>query len=576
MKLKLTISNETRTLHYEKGTVVIGSGGSHHADLVIPGLQPVHVRFVDQNGQYYAINEANDPFVSLNGLPFRKKIILDNDFLELAPKITLLIEDLGSAPVPTVETHIVAAPERKLKPIKINDLEEESEAVKPLPKGKIGGLGTTPFYKNFKMVFILAGMAIIFFTFIIGGLYTKATEHSLEEEIVAAEGISDIAMALMYAQVNHLKPKKHNWSDPDFIRNNLNAVITHDFPALSNIDSHGQFATTPYILRTYTNTDFSHFIVIAQPSPGMTQWLVPRTAIVIDSKLMQLRKIKDLRTLNRLLVNPTILDGEQAESVTALIKQGELIPMASLAARRTKQGFTPPKALALFYPGAENRIYNAPRYYQFGQSIVQRALRAEESNHHERIRLQQEMEILSLLPNMVLYSSNGMEVAMETQKRLTRIYPETKFISGYLKFNNKAHLISSNLLLDSDVALNPTAQEEREWSVGHYNPLLQTDSTPKKMKVRLQEMLAERRTALQPYLDKVVKAIGCCVNSSAPTSTVELDSAIAEYKEFSRKEDHKLRDKLGELYYETLPLPYDRFVNMLIETDMYYWIKPKK
>lgn len=574
MKLKLTISNETRTLHYEKGTVIIGSGGSQHADIIIPGLQPVHVRFIDQNGQCYAINEANDPFVSLNGLPFRKKIILDNDFLELAPQITLLVEDLGGVPIPTVETHI-AAPERKLKPIKINDIEDEADTPKNLPKGKIGGLESRPFYKNLKLLFIAGGMAIIFLTFVVGALYTKATEHSLEEEIFAAEGISDIAMALMYAQVNHLKPNKHNWSDPDFIRNNLNAVITHDFPALSNLDSRGQFANTPYILRTYTNTDFSHFIVIAQPSPGMTQWLAPRTAIVIDSKLMQLRKIKDLRALNRLLVNPTILDGQQAESVTALIRQGELIPLSALAARRTKQGFSPPKALALFYPGAENRIYNAPRYYQFGESIIRRALRVGESNQHEKIRLHQEMEILSQLPNMVLYSSNGMEVAMETQKGLARIYPKAKFISGYLKFNNKAHLISSNLLLDSDVALTPSSSSTK-WTAGASDTTQTADQGERTMKARLKNMLDDRKATLQPYLEDVIKAIGCCANGAAPISTLELETAIAAFKQQSRDEDHKIRDKLGELYYETLPLPYDRFINTLIESDMYFWIKSKK
>lgn len=385
MKLKLTNSNETKTLHYEKSSIAIGSGGNQFVDLNIPNLPPLHVRFVEQNGVYSVINESNDPFVSLNGLPFRKKNLRDGDFLELAPSITILIEDLGCAPPPSLVPTPAAAksdskPVLKPKPIKINDLDDEPEPAKHLPKGKIGGLETVPFFKSLKTIFTLAGMTIIFAAFIFGAMYTSAIQKSTREEITAAEGVADVAMALMYAQVNHLKPKKHNWSDPDFIRNNLNAVLTHDFPSLSHLDSHGQFANTPYILRTYTNTEFNHFIVIAQPTPGMTQWLTPHSALVIDSKLMQIRKINDLRTINRLLVQPTILDGSKASSVTALIEQGELLPLAKLASNRPHQGYNPPKALGLIYPGAEDRIYNAPRYYRFGETIIKRALSVNESN----------------------------------------------------------------------------------------------------------------------------------------------------------------------------------------------------
>lgn len=579
MKLKLTISNETRTLHFDKGIIVVGSGGSHAVDLLIPGLKPVHMRFTELNGQHFVLNEANDPFVALNGLPFHKKAVQNKDLIEFTPEISLLIEDLGAIPHPTIQSAPVQLERKVLKPIKINDLEEESEP-KPFPKGKIGGLEPVPFYKNFKTLFTLAAMAVILIAFVFGALYTRATELSSEEEITAAEAVSDIAMALMYAQVNHLKPKKHNWSDPDFIRNNLNAVITHNFPALSNLDSHGQFANTPYILRTYTNTEFSHFIVIAQPTPGVTQWLTPRTAIVIDSKLMQLKKIKDLRTLNRMLVNPTVLDGEQAGTVTALIEQGELIPLATVAKRRAKQGFDLPKALALFYPGAENRIYNAPRYYQFGESIIKRALSVGEYNQHELIRLHQEMEILSQLPNMVLYSSQGMDVAMETQRALLQISPDVRFISGYLKFNSKGNLISSNLILDSEVALTP-AVPENEWIPGHKIiaetvkklQATQTKQDLNSLEVRLQDMLTERREALQPFLTKLISAIECCIDSPTQNSTSNLDQAVAVFKTHTQQEDQKLRSKVSHLHNET---PHDEYMEALDKASMMPWFTEQK
>jgi hypothetical protein len=577
MKLKLIASNETKVLHYETGNVVIGSGDTHHADIIIAGLKPVHMRFIEQNGQYFILNEANDPFLSLNGLPFHKKSIKDKDVIEFSPVLSIIVEDLGAAPVPTVET-ILAQPDRKPKPIRINDIEEEAEPQKPAPshKGKIGGLESTPFYKSFKTIFTLAGMAAILAVFIIGAFYTRAAERSAEEEVTAAEAISDIAMAFMYAQVNHLKPQKHNWSDPDFIRNNLNAVMTHDFPALSNLDSHGQFQNTPYILRTYTNTDFTHFIVIAQPSPGVTQWVAPRTAIAIDSKLMQLRKIKDLRTLNRLLVNPTILDGPQASSVTALIELGELIPLAKISQRKAKQGFELPKALALFYPGAENRIYNAPRYYQFGESIINRALNSDDTNQHERVRLQQEMQVLSQLPHMVLYSSKGMEYAMEVQRALSNVYPDAKFISGYLKFNSKAHLISSNLILDSDVALNPSAV--KEWIPGHQiieNAVekIQNEARAKEqlpLKIKLQDLLHQRRESLEPTITRLIATIECCIDSPAPNAGLAFDNAVNQFKTNTQREDDKLKEKIKSLAAES-HISEEELREALKETNMEYW-----
>lgn len=574
MKLKLTTKNDSRALHFERGTVVIGSGGTHQVDLRLENLKPVHLRLVEQNGQIAIINEANDPFASINGLPFRRKVLHVNDLIECAPEVTLLVEDLGAEPVAPIPT------QKATKPIKINDLDDEPEPIKSAPKGKIGGLEQPSFFRSWRMVLTVAGMFVILTAFIIGAIYTKATEQTREEEFAAAEAVSDIAMALMYAQVNHLKPKKHNWSDPDFIKNNLAAVVTHEFPALENLDAHGQFAHTPYILRTYTNSDFSHFIVIAQPVAGVSQWLLPHTAIVIDSTLMELHKIDDLRALNRLLVNPNILEGDQAHQVTDLIANGELVPLSLLAAYRSKQGFIPPKALALLYPGAEDRIYNAPRYYSFGESIVKRSLQSGLGNTTEHSRLHQEMEVMAQLPNMVFYSSQGMEVAMETHRVLSQIFPESKFISGYLKFNHKRQLISSNLILDSDVTMAPLPEPidtELEVSRIIEDAVMRLEeeiASERKLALqeRFKQLLMARKEALYPQYSELKEAFGCCIDTSNPTTIDPLNKQVALFHEEARRQDSKLRDRISSLYYETLPLPFNMFLNALNEAEMLLWL----
>src|SRR5262249_55488559 len=161
---------------------------------------------------------------------------------------------------------------------------------------------------------------------------------------------------------------------------------------------------------------------------------------------MEMRKVNDLKTLNRLLLNPTTLDGTNAHDVSELIKNGKLIPLSVLAAKADRQGFNPPKALGLIRPGAENVIYNAPRYYHFGEDFLTKALMIAESpsNGYEVELLQHEMKDLAKYPNLVLYSSQGMQWAVQAQKALNAFLPNNKMLIAYLKFNSRGAVSSSH------------------------------------------------------------------------------------------------------------------------------------
>ncbi len=138
-------------------------------------------------------------------------------------------------------------------------------------------------------------------------------------------------MALVHAQLNHLKPHNHNWFDVDFLKNNLKAILPDSSSYASQIDAQGQFNCCPYTLRTYTNCDLSHFLLIAQPGPNLLNWLIPQSLIIVDSSLMELRVLKDAKSLNRLLANSDPLDGMSGKEITSLIKQGSLIRLTTLA-----------------------------------------------------------------------------------------------------------------------------------------------------------------------------------------------------------------------------------------------------
>lgn len=300
---------------------------------------------------------------------------------------------------------------------------------------------------------------------VLGCLYVAITGYNEEEEIKAAQAVADVAMALNFAQINHAEPQNQNWSDPDFLKHNLNAVLASEYPPLANVDSQGHFYKTSYILRIYTGADLNHFLVIAQPIPGLLQWFMPKAAITVDSSLMVLRKISDLKTLNRLLVNVT-LDTSNSTDIANFVTLGELLPLTELKKYHPHTGFDLPKALGLIRPGAENLIYNGVRYYPFGESLMKKAIALYKSDDtgQDLLPLIDEISRFTQFPNIVLYSSEGLRMAQRGQKALATFFPRYKFIHAYLLFNAQHLPYNSHLLIDdSSEELVATASDEEAY-----------------------------------------------------------------------------------------------------------------
>lgn len=577
--IKLTVNpNSQQPPHcFDKAAVIIGSGPVSQADLAIPGekLEPVHVKIMEQEGRFVVINQANDPFATLNGIPFAKRTIKNGDILQIGETVILFESSLSKAPVRELwvqseeELHGIlekaltsksaqhhshtssyqplqggnsrstndasnAASNDELSPEEI-DIERELERLaelelqdegdpdpdveallhrlegseqmdsahnepvqpritspEPSPNLKQREMRTPPvsrpslkdFYLsdidedlegkeadgkgkgdkkrwsssafsyegmswNWKLIasflsaLLLLGMLLALF------FYFSMKAKNRDEELKVAEGLADISMALTYAQFNHIQPRNQNWTDPEFLKNNLISVLASEYSPITSLDMHGLFNNTNYILRIYNSSDLSHYVIIAQPAPSLSQWVLPRAALVVDSKAMELRKMKDLKSLNRLMLNSNPLDGAGTSEVSLLIKQGELMPLARLASKSHKQGFNPPKALALLRPGAENLIYNAPRYYRFGEQFLKKAMAVAAVGNSDEINLlQEEIATLSHYPDIVLYASQGMQWTVRAQKMLSSLMPNNKILLAYLKLNTSGYVASSHLLMD--------------------------------------------------------------------------------------------------------------------------------
>lgn len=561
----------------EKSRIVLGRAGAEGVDLALEGeqLAPQHLTIESNGNDFVLSNTSNDPFATLNGEPFGKRKLRDNDIIHVGqstirfqligkdgqtnenPASDQPLENILSSVIQSKSTNDFSIPfhnanvedfEKELERLEKlayeneykngqlsypqNDIEldeieslvreveamewEEVQALSvhetpkqspaphkaPSPYLNLNPAGADSFLSPKKSEFlrqknesaahdinnkpvskpnepskppktltppphilrihwkwwIVLSLLTLLLLFLLGGsFYYHMQDKRRLEETKAAQGVADIAMALMYARVNQIIPPNQNWSNPAYLKKNLGAVLSSKYQILATIDAHGQFSNSPYLLRIYPNKDLSQFIVIAQPAPSPLQSIFPRTTIIVDSKEMELRKLKDLRELNRVLATAKPFENFDTNTSSAIIKSGELIPLTSLTLSNSKLGFSPPRSLAVLRPGSDNRIYNAPRYYLFGERILNKIVTLENEGFDNSTAsvVIQDLNELESLPNLVLYSTQGMTKALQAQRSLASISPESKLLVGYLKLNPEGKVLSSQLLMKH--ALNPSS-----------------------------------------------------------------------------------------------------------------------
>ena len=655
MIIKLTINPEQspQIKHFTQDEIIIGSKEQDHVDLSLEfeELNPSSLKIVKKDQKYILQNLNNDPFVTLNGLPFGRKALQNFDLIQIGktlirfeteiPPLGLLEneEDLyetqedpvlelsSTENIPAKEENSQTSPDPEKWITKIDEQLEKltekkeknhseqldidslfSEVEKldhkeiesqmaeiptpMIPENSLKNYTLTEFddecenwvqekeienceeqspeeiKKPFSwkvwiwMLLVTSSLCALLATY----YYLTIYNQSYDEELSAAESIADIAMALKYAQINHIKPIQQNWSDPEFIKNNLVNVVTHNYPAFDNIDSRGKFINTPYLLRIYTSSDFSQFVVIAQPAPTMLQKFIPKNSIVVDSKAMELRKIQDLKGLNRLLVNPGTLEGSQAKEVTKIIQKGELIPLTFIARKKNDNEFSPPKALILVRPGSENLIYNAPRYYQLGENVMRKALHLLETpgSSHEVARLKQEMNMISKMPNMIFYSSLGIQFAQDAQKALASFVPSSKFLTAYITFNSRGAMVNSHLLMDEDLTIlkkeknisEPIAYNKELFKKGTDldldNPLF----------FKLNALFLKRQEMLQPIYNEIVSNLNQNFDN-AETGNYSIHQLIQDYEILDQKIVLELGEAIEKLHEEYQNLSTQQFLSYL-------------
>lgn len=586
---------ETKTFDQQKVTIGHSPSGESDISLLDTSLKPVHVKINIKKERVLAINVTNDPFVTSNGLPFRRKTLSPGDILEIRDS-TLRFDD---AELPQ-ETHTSPVlPDEESTLLDIGDEEAAEHTLVPEIPSEV------PSAKEWKShpekddlefsthtrwkVFLTAAMIIVLLTITTSGIfYLKAAGISSIEEKRAARTIADISMALNYAKVNNITPHKRQWSNPDFLKKSLSSILPPEYPPLAHVDSQGNFSSSPYILRIYTSHDLSRFLVMAQPAPSMFQWLIPKAAIIVDSKTMDLRKTTDLKTLNRLLVQSEMLEGETADEISAFVQQSTPIPLAFLTEQKLNRGFTPPPELQEIYPGAENLIFNAPRYYPFSAPFLAQAVDLLENpgSSSEVSQLQNEMESLAGLGPIILYAPEGVEMAAEAEQALSTFVPGQKFMIGYLDLGSNGQILASALLSEGESPLLATSTQPSADPLGTPGAITAhlMATLPKTVQIKEKKpvekavlkndeidrnhplflQLTVLLTSRQHVLEPLNKEISLLLNEQTQGIVNDFDNRfqnlLETYEGTDREQKEKMRSNFFRLQNEYSAIPMDTFM----------------
>lgn len=443
---------------------------------------------------------------------------------------------------------------------------EEKEATIEEKAEPLSGVGR--FMTAAAIVFALTGILAV-------GTYWSVSGNNARYETLAARGVADAAMALTYAQLTHQHPDGDNWSDPEFLEENLSAVLSSKYRALSQVDGNGKLQTPSYRLRIRTDATGDRFLVAAQPINTMMQWLIPKSTLYVDSTTLQLRKTKDNEGLTKVFGLKSSWSPPEGQSFTAHIHNSKTISLSTLSEVGTLEGYAPPAELGQRNPGADAFVYNAPRYYKFAKAIIQTASSEGIAEGHKRdvAVLRQLVNLYSRFPALTVYSARGESIALAASKGLDEVTEAHPFQIGFVTFRAEDGLIAKSELLPTvlndmhtpsdDIALpsTPTLAAAPEPVVESLQkqdtsePIQQERTSPSSSvdtKNPLYQMLSsvasQRKHALKKSNDKIIALVQQHNEEGVPHFKRRHRKLVREYEEVQEQQRAIAEKRIKKVY----------------------------
>ncbi len=625
---------------FSKNTLLLGSN-PNSVDLILSGshVLPIHLKITEQDGKFFLTNLENDPFCSLNHHPFGKTSLQSGDLISIDHTDILfehIIRPTQNDPVGETEKEeqklISSDPETPdcdvlsdklqlfkefqalkeeewaafdldnyLKSLEEPILEPKKEVKKnrqSLKDDYLKDLDDAPLESTFAsepaepshllqawkliMVFIFS---LITFTALAGSaIYFSLSDKTEAHEIKAAQGMADLAMALTNAKLQRQNPNNFYWADLDFLKANLQAILSDNHSYAYDIDAQGQFNCCPYTLRIYTTSDLSRFLLIAQPAPSVLHWLIPKSSIVIDSLAMELRMVRNVRSLNRLLATAHPLDGVNGKEILSIIKQGDLISLKHLANEAKKKDFEPPEKLGTVASGADQLIYNAPRYYRLGKAISSRALQLStaRSTSQQIIEVKEDVEEFSHFPHLILYSDEGEKLAYLTKQSLSTLVPQNPFLYGYLSFDLQGQ-IEKAFLIDEDENANfnqaiATNEDDFESDplANHQFDAMQLIDVNHPIYIQLHSLTLARDQDLRPLTLAIIQLLNQELRSPTNEFDQKHQKLAQNYLEVHTKHNQVLKESIKSLYETYDDIPINQFIASLRRMKLEHLLHEEK
>jgi len=592
--LKLTVNpgNEAIDYYFDQSSIMIGTD----VKLLDESLGDNPIEIVVKGTHCEVINHANDPFISLNNLPFGRKTLKNGDQLQIGKSI-IQIDELDQdrktsrpkVPIPKPKKIRALTPEpteviEEDDDVELEALLKEADNLglefeeQPIAQEKFDEDEKSPPVskkiqsRNWGVVLGLLSMILTLLVFVSGIFYFRISDKVNSERKLVAAAVADFAMALTHAKVHHIVPGKLNWSDPNFLHSNLSHVLSPDFDPLATVDSLGNLKQLPYILRIYTAKDLELFLIIAQPCPNVLRSFIERPIIVLESYHMELRELSDLRDLNRILASPTPLDEMNYEEISNLVKNGTPIPLDSL-----ENGFAPPKSQKFLPPGSAEYVYNSPRYYPFGQMLLTQALKLKENpkSPYELNILLSYIEAYEQFPDLILYAIKGMHEAIEAQKALSLFSPHSHFHVATLSLDQEGQVSNSHLLMRDkkrEIAMSPyllqnnRGDEMNRLTVDGKGGNEVNPNHP--LYLQLSTIAQERKRELRTISDQILPLINDHSEEYIHNFHQTIQDLFIQYEQKDLQIQAKINKTLNALYHEYTNIPLETFLAYVRSAQM--------
>ncbi|MGM0440091.1 MAG: hypothetical protein ACQEP8_03140 [Chlamydiota bacterium] len=352
--------------------------------------------------------------------------------------VSELIEESPQEHLEVAPTHSIDDQEEKDQPL---DADEDL----PLYSDDQNFISSRDFRK--KLTLLVAGAFIIFLSLIAG--YRYFTNQNRWEQIATAKTLADLSMALSHVMTI---PEEVSFDSQDrvFIEFHLNQVLPVAYREKYPLDNNNLIQGTDYKVTIIADKALEHFLLIARPASNYKNFILTRPAIIIDSTSMELRKIYDYSPWKAVLEEAMPLENLNFDKISTLAKEEELLSLSTLG--DYFRDFTPPQKLGQIKAGAENIVYNAPRYFPFSAPLSSQAILVG-SSHADSQDIEQLHDLsekFSSFTDLVIYSTQGLSGALNIQAAFEH-FPETpKFLIGFLDFDNQG-LISEASILDEEL-----------------------------------------------------------------------------------------------------------------------------